>query len=126
MSRFGRIVLGLVLVVPGFCAAGVAFLSFWPSFGGAVVGERLARAQASPQFRGGHFENVVPKTPRPSAQSLDYLKGQVLGDEVRTPPPPCPPLVRLNPEDFRNPPMPSGTRKCDPTRARCLAVSISR
>src|SRR5687768_9059934 len=106
MSRFGKIAIGLVLVVSGFCAAGAAFLTFWPSFGGPVVGERLARAQASPQFRGGQFENVVPKTPRTSAQSLDYLKRQVLGDEIRTPPPPCPPLVRLKPEDFKNPLMP--------------------
>ena len=106
MSRFGKIAIGLVLLVSGFFAAGAAFLNFWPSFGGPVVGERLARAQASPQFRGGRFENVVPKTPRTSAQSLDYLKRQVLGDEMRTPPWPCPPLVRLKPEDFKNPLMP--------------------
>ena len=90
----------------GFCAAGAAFLNFWPSFGGDVVGERLARTQASSQFRDGRFENVVPKTPRTSAQSWDYFKRQILGDEVRIPPPPCPPLIRLNPEDFKNPPIP--------------------
>ena len=106
MSRVGKIAIALVLVVSGFCAAGVAFLNFWPSFGGDVVGERLARTQASPQFRDGRFENVVPKTPRTSAQSWDYFKRQMLGDEVRIPPPPCPPLIRLNPEDFKNPPMP--------------------
>ena len=106
MSRFGKIAIRLVLVGSGICAGSAAFLTFWPSFGGPVVGERLARAQASPQFRGGQFENVVPKTPRTSAQSWDYLKRQVLGDEVRIPPPACPPLIRLNPEDFKNPPMP--------------------
>lgn len=74
----------------GLCAAAVAFLTFWPSLGGAVVGERLARAQASPQFRDGHFGNDIPETPRTSAQSWDYFKRQMLGDEVRTPPAPCP------------------------------------
>ena len=105
MSRVRKIAIALVLVVSGICAAGAAFLNFWPSFGGDVVGERLARTQASSQFRDGRFENVVPKTPRTSAQSWDYFKRQILGDEVRIPPPPCPPLIRLNPEDFKNPPI---------------------
>jgi hypothetical protein len=106
MNRLGNIAIALVLVMSGFCAAGAAFLTFWPSFGGDVAGERLARAQASLQFRGGRFENVVPKTPRTSAQSWDYVKRQILGEEVRIPPPPCPPLIRLDPEDFKTPPMP--------------------
>jgi L-ascorbate metabolism protein UlaG (beta-lactamase superfamily) len=78
-------------------------LAVWPSFGGTLTGERLARAQASPQFRDGHFENVIPKTPRTSAQSFEYLKLQMLGNEVRTPPPPCPPVVHLTREDFGKP-----------------------
>ena len=106
MSRFGKIAIGLVLVVSAFCAAGAALLNFWPSFGGRVVGERLAGTQTSPQFRGGRFENVVPKTPRTSAQTWDYFKRQILGNEVRAPPSPCPPVVRLNPENFKNPPLP--------------------
>jgi L-ascorbate metabolism protein UlaG (beta-lactamase superfamily) len=103
MSRLGKIAVAVVFVVIAFCAAAVAFLTFWPAFGGSVAGERLARAQASPQYRGGHFENVIPKTPRTTAQSLEYLKLQMLGDEVRTPPPPCPPVVRPNREDFSKP-----------------------
>ena len=70
MNRFGQIRSRACLRRVGFCGAGAAFLNFWPSFGGAVVGERLARAKTSPQFRDGHFENVVPKTPRTTAQSL--------------------------------------------------------
>ena len=79
-------------------------LEFLAIVGGRVVGERKTRAQASPQFRDGRFENVVPKTARTTAQSLDYLKRQVMGDEVRTPPPPCPSLIRLDPTDFKKPP----------------------
>jgi hypothetical protein len=103
MRLFGRIAIAVVLVVAAFGAAGAAFLAFWPSFGGTLTVERLARAQASPQFRDGHFENVIPKTPRTSAQSFEYLKLQMLGNEVRTPPPPCPPVVHLTREDFGKP-----------------------
>jgi L-ascorbate metabolism protein UlaG (beta-lactamase superfamily) len=103
MRLFGRIAIAVVLVVAAFGAAGAAFLAVWPSFGGTLTGERLARAQASPQFRDGHFENVIPKTPRTSAQSFEYLKLQMLGNEVRTPPPPCPPVVHLTREDFGKP-----------------------
>lgn len=106
MRRLGKLAVGFLLLVSGLGAVGTAVLIYWPAFGGRVAGERLARAQASPQFRGGQFENVVPKTPRTTAQSWGYLKLQVLGDEVRTPPYPCPPLVPLNPEEFKKPPLP--------------------
>ncbi len=103
MKRLRRIAIAFAIIVIAVCAATVAFLTLWPSFGGSITGERLARAQASPQYRGGHFENVIPKTPRTTAQSLAYLKLQMLGEEVRTPPPPCPPVVRLDREDLSKP-----------------------
>lgn len=103
MRRLGKIAAALALLLIALCAAAVAFLTLWPSFGGTLSGERLARAQASPQYRGGHFENVIPKTPRTTAQSFEYFKLQMLGTEVRTPPPPCPPVVRLNREDLSKP-----------------------
>jgi L-ascorbate metabolism protein UlaG (beta-lactamase superfamily) len=106
MRGLVKVVLALVLVVSGFCMVAAALLIFWPSFGGSVEGERQARVQASPQFRGGRFDNVVPKTQRTTAQSWDYLKRQMMGNEMRTPPPPCPPVIRLNPEDFKKPPTP--------------------
>ncbi|MDA0262510.1 MAG: hypothetical protein O3A21_10010, partial [Proteobacteria bacterium] len=31
------------------------------SFGGDISGERLARVEASPQYRGGGFVNTVPQ-----------------------------------------------------------------
>jgi L-ascorbate metabolism protein UlaG (beta-lactamase superfamily) len=106
LRRFAKIAIALALVVFGFGAVSAAFLNLWPSFGGRVEGERKTRTQASPQFRDGRFENVVPKTARTTAQSLDYLKLQVMSDEVRTPPPPCPSLIRLDPTDFKKPPVP--------------------
>ena len=51
------------------------------------------------------------ETPRTSAQSLDYLKRRMFGDEVRTPPSPCPPVVRLNPDNLRTLPC----RGCGPS-----------
>jgi L-ascorbate metabolism protein UlaG (beta-lactamase superfamily) len=103
MSRLRKIALTLALLLIALSATTVAFLTLWPSFGGTVSGERLARAQASPQYRGGHFENVIPKTPRTTAQSIDYLKLQMLGTEVRTPPAPCPPVVSLKRDDLSKP-----------------------
>jgi hypothetical protein len=48
LRRFAKIAIALALVVSGFGAVSAAFLNFWPSFGGRVVGERKTRAQASP------------------------------------------------------------------------------
>jgi hypothetical protein len=40
LRRFAKIAIALALVVFGFGAVSAAFLNFWPSFGGSVVGER--------------------------------------------------------------------------------------
>jgi L-ascorbate metabolism protein UlaG (beta-lactamase superfamily) len=93
--------LAVVLLVAAGCALAAALLSFWPPFGGSVQGDRAARAFASPQFRGGHFENVIPKTPMSNAVMWDLLKRQFSGTEMRTPPQGCPPVVRLATADFK-------------------------
>jgi L-ascorbate metabolism protein UlaG (beta-lactamase superfamily) len=103
MNLLRKFAIAAAVFLIASCAAAAAFLSLWPSFGGTIAGERLARAKASPQYRGGHFENVIPKTPRTTAQSLEYLKLQMFGDEVRTPPAPCPPVVQLTREDLSKP-----------------------
>jgi len=90
MSRLSKLATAAIVLVASAIAAGAALLSFWPSFGGSVGGERLARAHTSPQFRNGRFENTISQTPRSSAQVWDYLQRQVLGEEVRTPPMPIP------------------------------------
>ena len=103
LKMFGLAVIVLVAVV---CAIGAAVLTFWPPFGGSLQGDRAARAHASPQFRGGHFENVIPKTPMSNAVKWDLLKRQYSGTEMRTPPPGCPPVMRPAPEDFKDRPAP--------------------
>lgn len=92
LKILGATLAGLLVAA---CALAVAMLYLWAPFGGVVQGERAARAQASPQFRGGHFENVVPKTPVSAATKWDYLRRQFTGAEMRTPPPGCPPVVHL-------------------------------
>lgn len=106
MRRLKRFGLAVILLVAVVCAIGAVVLTFWPPFGGSLHGARAARAHASPQFRGGHFENVIPKTPMSNAVLWDLLKRQVSGTEMRTPPPSCPPVVRLAPEDFKGRPAP--------------------
>ena len=103
LKMFGLVVIVLVAVV---CAIGAAVLTFWPPFGGSLQGDRAARARASPQFRGDHFENVIPKTPMSNAVLWDLLKRQYSGNEMRTPPSSCPPVVRLSREDVKDRPAP--------------------
>jgi L-ascorbate metabolism protein UlaG (beta-lactamase superfamily) len=95
-----------VVLVAAVTLIGAAALNFWPPFGGSLQGERAARAHASPQFRGGHFENVVPKTPVSAATRWEYLQRQFSGTEMRTPPASCPPVMRLAPADFKERPSP--------------------
>jgi L-ascorbate metabolism protein UlaG (beta-lactamase superfamily) len=90
MSRLGKLAAATVVLAASAVATGAALLSFWPSFGGSVEGDRSARARASPQFRNGRFENTIPQTPRGYAQLWDYFQRQVHGTEVRTPPTPIP------------------------------------
>jgi hypothetical protein len=90
MSRLGKLAAAIVVLAALAIATGAALLSFWPSFGGSIEGERSARIRASPQFRSGRFENTIAQTPRGYAQLWDYLQRQVLGSEVRTPPTPIP------------------------------------
>ena len=103
LKMFG---LAVIVLVAAVCAIGAAVLTFWPPFGGSLQGDRAARAHASPQFRGGHFENVIPKTPMSNAVKWDLLKRQYSGTEMRTPPPGCPPVMRPAPEDFKDRPAP--------------------
>lgn len=98
--------IAVAVLVAVVCAIGAVALNFWPPFGGSLQGARAARAHASPQFRGGHFENVVPKTPMTNAVMVDLLKRQFSGNEMRTPPPECPPVVQLSPADFTGSPAP--------------------
>lgn len=82
-----KLLVVLLLVLAGAVSA---FVSFWPSFGGTVSGERLKLAQASPHFHDGKFANTIPQAAYSIAQGWDLLKKQFGGDEQREPPSPIP------------------------------------
>ena len=61
------------------------FLQYWPPFGGAISGERLARAQASRNYHAGEFANTLPHPPLESGDVWGYIKEQLFGDQIRVP-----------------------------------------
>jgi L-ascorbate metabolism protein UlaG (beta-lactamase superfamily) len=95
------------LIVAAAVAAAISAvgLRLWPEFGGSLSGERLARAQASPQYKDGGFENVVPRSPREAGQLWAYAKRQFAGTEARHPPGPIP-VAPLSPDIFKDRPAP--------------------
>lgn len=93
--RLVRIAIGLVVLAALLAVATVAVLSL-PTFGAPMAGERLARAEADPQYRDGRFVNVQPETPTSWAAMGDYVVRQFSGDEVRVPPAPLP-VVAIDP-----------------------------
>ena len=81
----------ILAVVLLLLVAGAAYVLSLPQFGGTLRGERLARAQANPQYRDGRFVNPLPAAPaRTAGEVWAVLTGQFFGDEVRTPPGPIP------------------------------------
>jgi L-ascorbate metabolism protein UlaG (beta-lactamase superfamily) len=79
---FKWVIIALLCVVIG----GVLFLKLWAPFGGTMSGERLKRAQASPQYNDGKFVNSLPHPSLKLSETWDYLKEQFFGDQVRVPP----------------------------------------
>lgn len=77
--------LGLAVVLAALGLV-VAWVLSWPDFGGALEGERLARAKRSKQWRDGAFANEPP----PPASDLAVNLKEMMGDEVRSPPGPLP------------------------------------
>lgn len=74
--------LGLAVVLAGT----VAYVLSWPDFGGKLEGERLARAQSSPQYDGERFVNDPPRVA--SDNSITFR--EMREDRVRSPPEPLP------------------------------------
>ena len=83
----------------------ILFLKNWPSFGGTISGERLKRAQASPQYHDGKFVNTLPHPPLKSADVWDYLKEQFFGDQIRVPPSAIP-MSSIPPTSIQTQPSP--------------------
>ena len=67
-------------------ACSALFLWNWSPFGGNVSGERLERAQASPNYDDGEFVNILPHPPLESEDVWGYINEQFFGDQTRVPP----------------------------------------
>ncbi len=81
-------------------AAAAAGALALPVFGGTPRGARLVRMQASPQWRGGRFRNVLPALTSPGPGTiLDFWTS---GKAVRTPTGPVPTVARTR-TDFDGP-----------------------
>ena len=101
-SRRRRIALGIFIVIALIVIILLHSTEWLASLGGRVAGERLARAQKSPQFVNGKFRNrEVSRAARTSNREM--LRRQFLGDEVRHPVKPVP-VVSRQASDFATPP----------------------
>ena len=105
MSRASKLAIAVVATVAALGVISAAVLNFWPSFGARVSGDRLSRAQSSPQYRGGSFANVIPQSSRSYALLWEYFQRQTFGSEIRTPPAPVP-VVQLAADNFKSKPAP--------------------
>lgn len=93
----------------GSAALAVARSTDWlASLGGKLSGQRLARAQRSPQWSGGRFRNPVPAQTLRARDLPATLRMQVRGEQVRYPPRAIP-VRTLSQGAFRVPPA-SGLR----------------
>ncbi len=74
---------GLILLAL-FIGTGVLYLALSanPEFGGEIAGDRLKRAQQSPQYSSDHFVNL----PDPVPYSIWVNIQDFLGDQIRIPP----------------------------------------
>jgi hypothetical protein len=81
--RIGRTILITLVVLILVVAIGTPLVQSMSPFGAELSGERLARAQANPQFSDGRFVNPLPPAPYTWAYVRDLLAGQFGGDEAR-------------------------------------------
>lgn len=96
----------LALVALVGAGSGVLWLVAREAIGGSLRGERLARAQRSPQWREPAFVNRLPRVDAPRGRMMrEFLFG---GSDHRNPDAPIP-VVRRTAADYRTPPA-SGLR----------------
>jgi len=99
------VLLGLVLLI----VAAAAYVLSTPPFGGKLTGERLARAQANPQYQNGAFVNPLPPAAYRAADVWAMFTGQFFGDEVREPPSAIP-VIAVAPDALKSAPAASALR----------------
>ncbi|MEZ4385003.1 MAG: MBL fold metallo-hydrolase [Nannocystaceae bacterium] len=78
--RWLRVLGGLLGVFVALCLALLA--DAWTALGVPSEGARLARLEASPQWRGGRFR---PPLPKQQGSMLEILRGALTGDQIRAP-----------------------------------------
>lgn len=91
---------GALLVLVVLLVAAATWVLSTPPFGGPLAGERLARAQANPQYRNGEFVNTLPPAGYTAADVWNLISGQFFGDEVREPPSAIP-VLAVAPETLK-------------------------
>ena len=96
----------LLLVALGAAGGGALWFTAREALGGALAGERLQRAQQSPQWHNDAFDNRLPRVDGPLWRSLWLFTFG--GSPYRTPTTPIP-VVARSAADYRSPPA-SGLR----------------
>lgn len=94
-----------IVVLPFVVLGSVLLLSNCSSFGGAVSGERLKRAQASPHYVDGAFVNTQPHPSLKLAETWGYVIEQLFGKQKRTPRLELP-VLAIAPATLQSPPFP--------------------
>jgi L-ascorbate metabolism protein UlaG (beta-lactamase superfamily) len=105
-ARRALLLSALVLVALVAVGGGALWLAARGAMGGRVDGARLARAERSPQWRDGRFDNRLPRVDGPMLRALGAFAFG--GSDHRTPDAPIPVVARSG-VDYRTPPA-SGLR----------------
>ncbi|MEM8559594.1 MAG: MBL fold metallo-hydrolase [Bacteroidota bacterium] len=98
--RWRRVIGGVGLVLLLLIA--LLMLDAWKALGTKSAGERLARLEASPQYRDGRFVNVLPT--RNDGVSLGTVREFFFGGSDHRMPAAPPPVVTRTAADFAVPP----------------------
>ncbi len=99
MPTLSRLATGTAAAAAATAGAAAGVLAL-PVFGGTPSGERLARMQASPQWRDGRFRNTLPTLTQPGPGTIwDFWTS---GKAVRVPTEPVPTVSRTR-SDFDSP-----------------------
>ena len=88
----------LFAIAVTLCLAVAATLSL-PAFGGRAAGDRLARMEANPGWRGSGFVNAEAQAPSALADLGTFVTESIFYEEIRTPPSALP-LVSVSAADL--------------------------
>lgn len=107
-SGLGRVLLAIPAAILAIVVVLIGSTGWLDALGAAPAGERLARIQRSPNYRGGAFQNPVASSLATTGSTWTTIRRWLGGHEQRVPPGPIP-IVSLTRADFAQPPA-SGLR----------------